>query len=88
MSELAAHHAAADRRMSRARLRLLAVPALLLAYLLYVFLAFEGPRLIREADGENGRVLLADTVGHKVQVTRDNRSGEVEVAVEGERKGR
>jgi phosphonate transport system permease protein len=79
---------AADRRMARARLRLLAIPALLLAYLLYVFIAFEGPRLIAEADGENGRILLADMVSHKVHVTRDNRDGSVTVSVEGERKGR
>ncbi|MGR3484981.1 MAG: PhnE/PtxC family ABC transporter permease [Paracoccaceae bacterium] len=74
--------------MVRARAWALAVPTLILAYLVYVFFAFEGPALIREADGDNARVLLGDMVSHKVHVSRDNRDGSVEVAVEGERKGR
>ncbi len=82
------HHAAADRRFARARMWLLGVPALLLAYLIYIFFAFEGLALLREADGDNAVILMSDMVSHKVHVTRDNRDGTVEVAVEGERKGR
>ena len=87
-TDLGARHAAADRHFSRVRLWLVGVPALLLAYLVYIFFAFEGPALILEADGGNARILLADTVAHKVHVSRDNRDGSVEVAIEGERKGR
>ena len=74
--------------IARTRAWALAVPAVILAYLAYVFVAFEGAQLIRTASGENARILLADMVSHKVHVTRDNRDGSVEVAVEGERKGR
>ncbi|WP_371155780.1 phosphonate ABC transporter, permease protein PhnE [Jannaschia sp. 2305UL9-9] len=81
-------YAATDRHFSRTRLWLIGLPALLLAYLVYIFFAFEGPDLIRTADGDNARILLADTVSHKVHVSRDNRDGSIEVAIEGERKGR
>ena len=33
------------------------------------------------------RALVADTVGHKIHVERDNRTGDLEVAIEGERRG-
>ena len=88
MTGLAALHAAADRGMARRRLVLFGLPLLVLAYLAYVFVVFDGARLIREANGANGRILLADMVSHKVHVTRDNRDGSIEVSVEGERKGR
>jgi phosphonate transport system permease protein len=80
--------AGAHRHMARARIWAIAIPALVLAYLTYAFFAFEGPALIREADGGNARVLVSDMVSHKVHVSRDNRDGVVEVAIEGERKGR
>ena len=80
--------ARAHGHMRRARAWALTIPAVMLAYLVYVFFAFEGPALIRSADGDNARILLADMVSHKVHVTRDNREGSIEVAVEGERKGR
>ncbi len=83
-----AHYAAADRHLARARRWLIGIPAAMLAYLVYIFFAFEGPALIAEADGANARILVADTVSHKVHVTRDNRDGSIEVAIEGERKGR
>ena len=79
---------AAAAHLARARRWLIGVPVLLLAYLVYVFFAFEGPELIATADGENARILVSDTYSHKVHVTRDNRDGSVEVAIEGERKGR
>ncbi|MEM8851569.1 MAG: phosphonate ABC transporter, permease protein PhnE [Pseudomonadota bacterium] len=88
MTEITTHYAAAERHFARARLWLIGIPALLLAYLVYIFFAFEGPDLIRTADGQNARILVADTVSHKVHVTRDNRDGAMEVAIEGERKGR
>ncbi len=85
---LSAHYADADTRFVRARIWLIGLPLLVLAYLTYIFFAFGGPDLIRNADGKNGRILMADMVSHKVHVSRDNRDGGVEIAVEGERKGR
>lgn len=81
-------HAQARAHLRRVRLWAAATPLLALAYLAYVLLAFDVPGLIARADGENGRILLADMVSHKVHVSRDNRDGSVEIAVEGERKGR
>ncbi|PWJ21876.1 hypothetical protein SAMN05421539_101285 [Jannaschia seohaensis] len=75
-------YAVADRHFARARLVLIGLPALLLADLVRIFFAFEGPALIREADGGNARVLVSDMVRHKVHITRDNRNGSIEVAIE------
>jgi len=78
---------AADRVMTRKRIVAFALPGILLAYLVYVFFAFGVPELLQKASGENARALIADTYSHKVHVTRDNRSGDVRVAIEGENKG-
>ncbi|GGE20923.1 phosphonate ABC transporter, permease protein PhnE [Primorskyibacter flagellatus] len=64
-----------------------ALPLIVLAYLTYAFFAFDVPGLIRTASPENGQTLLRDSYSYKTHVTRDNRSAEVSIAVEGERKG-
>lgn len=78
----------ADRIFLRKRLVAFSVPALILAYLIYVFFAFNIPYVIEKANGDNARALVADTYSHKVHVTRDNRNAAVTVAIEGEKKGR
>jgi phosphonate transport system permease protein len=88
VTDLTAIYRSADAGLSRQRLWILGIPLVVLAYLVYVFVAFGVPRIIAEADGANGAILLRDMVSHKVHVTRDNATGEVEVAIEGERKGR
>ncbi len=88
MSDLSAYYTETSRGMARMRLWIFGIPLLVLLYLVFIFLAFDGPRVIAEADGENGAILMADMVSYKVHVTRDNGSGAVEIAVEGERKGR
>ena len=78
----------AERIFARKRMIAFGIPALILAYLTYVFFAFNVPGLIERADGDNARALVADTYSHKVHVTRDNRNGAVSVSIEGEKKGR
>ncbi len=73
------------RRKRRAAFAILGV---ILAYLTYTFFAFDIPGLWQRASAENARALVADTYSHKVHVARDNRSGAVTVAIEGEKKGR
>lgn len=70
------------------RLIALGVPALILAYFTYIFFAFDIPGLAQRAKMDNAAILLSDFWSHKVHVTRDNRSGDVQSAVEGEAKGR
>lgn len=65
-----------------------AIPAVIFAYLVYIFIAFDIAGLWQKASAENARALVADTYSHKVHVARDNRSGDVTVAIEGEKKGR
>ncbi len=78
----------ADRLFQRKRLMGFAMPAVILAYLTYIFFAFDLPGLAGRANMDNAVTLVSDSWSHKVHVTRDNRSGEVSYAVEGERKGR
>jgi phosphonate transport system permease protein len=64
-----------------------AIPAAILAYLIYAAISFDIAGLVQRARVENAAILLSDFWSHKTHVTRDNRSGAVEVAIEGETKG-
>ena len=75
------------RRFAVRKWRALAVPALVLAYLTYVFFAFDLAGLASRARPENAAILLGDFWSYKTHVTRDNRLGAVFAAIEGERKG-
>ncbi len=74
-------------RFARRRLAALAVPLAVLAYLAYAALAFDLAGLAGRARLDNAAVLLSDFWRYKTHVTRDNRSGAVNVAIEGEAKG-
>ncbi len=71
----------------RKRLISFGLPVLVLAYLTYIFFTFDISGLAQRADAENARTLVADSYSYKTHVARDNRSGEIEIAIEGERKG-
>nr|WP_319247810.1 phosphonate ABC transporter, permease protein PhnE [uncultured Celeribacter sp.] len=71
----------------RKRVMAFALPLLVLAYLVYAFFAFDVPGLIGSASLDNGHKLVRDTYSYKTHVERDNRTGEVAFAIEGERKG-
>jgi len=64
-----------------------ALPALVLAYLVYAFFAFDVPGLWGRASLDNAKTLVADAYSYKTHVTRDNADGAVKIAIEGERKG-
>ncbi|MBL4811444.1 MAG: phosphonate ABC transporter, permease protein PhnE [Rhodobacteraceae bacterium] len=65
-----------------------AFPAVIMAYFVYIFFAFDFPGLADRVSVENAQTLLSDSYSYKTHVTRDNRSGAVSIAIEGERKGR
>ncbi|OOY10938.1 phosphonate ABC transporter, permease protein PhnE [Thioclava marina] len=71
----------------RRRLRAFVVPLGILGYLIYILFAFDIPGLAAKARPENAAILLGDFWSYKTHVSRDNRSGEVTVAIEGERRG-
>ena len=79
---------AADVTRSFARKRRLAfaIPAAILAYLVYAAISFDVANLVQRARFDNAAILLSDFWSHKTHVTRDNRSGELTVAIEGESK--
>lgn len=74
-------------RFRRKRLMAFAVPVMVLAYLAYAAVAFDIAGLAQRARLDNAAVLLSDFWSYKTHVTRDNRSGALTVAVEGENKG-
>ncbi len=77
----------ADRLFHRKRLMGFGIPAVIAVYFAYIFFAFDLPGLAQRANLDNAVTLASDSWSHKVHVTRDNRSGEIRYAVEGERKG-
>ncbi len=76
-----------DRIFNRKRVVNFGLPGLVVLYLIYVFFAFDVPGLADRANWENGKTLVSDSYSYKTHVTRDNRTGAVSVAIEGERKG-
>ena len=74
-------------RFDRRRRLAFAIPLLILTYLTYTVFAFDLPGLAARARLDNAAILLSDFWSHKTHVTRDNRSGKVSVAIEGEAKG-
>ena len=77
----------ADRLFNRKKLMSFGLPAMVLAYLTYIFFAFDIPGLAQRFEVDNARALVADSYSYKTHVTRDNRTGEISAAIEGERKG-
>lgn len=78
----------AEKLFQRKRLFGFGIPAVIALYLVYIFFAFDLLGLMQRANMDNAVTLASDSWSHKVHVTRNNRTGEVEYAVEGERKGR
>lgn len=77
----------ADKLFARKRLIAMSVPAVLVAYAIYVFVVFDFLGLAERASFENAKTLVADSYSYKTHVERDNRNGDVIYAIEGERKG-
>ena len=72
---------------TRKRRMAFAIPAVILTYLVYAAISFDLAGLAQRARFDNAAILLGDFWSHKTHVTRDNRTGTVEVAIEGESKG-
>src|SRR6056297_1760563 len=74
--------------LRRKRLTAIGVTAAIFVYFVYIFFAFDIPKVVENIDGDDARILISDSYSYKTHVARDNRTGEVAVAIEGERKGR
>ncbi len=72
---------------ARRRLFAFGIPAVILVYLTYTFFAFDIPGLAQRARLDNATILMSDFWSYKTHVTRDNASGNLVVAIEGENKG-
>ena len=66
--------------IARKRRLALAVPVLLTASLAHVWVAFDVGSAAEPARMDNARILVAGSQGHKVDVTRDGRSGSLDIA--------
>lgn len=72
---------------TRKRRLAFAVPVLILIYLTYAAISFDIASLAQRARWDNAAILLSDFWSHKTHVTRNNGTGELEIAIEGEAKG-
>lgn len=77
----------AQRRFERKRLMSFALPGLIVAYFIYIFVAFDIAGLKDRINVGNAATLVSDIYSYKTHVTQDNRDGAIEIAIEGERKG-
>ena len=84
---LAPTREAVTRMFARKRMVAFGLPAVVLAYLVYIFFAFDIAGLAGRAKTENAAILVSDFVSYKTHVTRDNRNGAISYAIEGENKG-
>ena len=73
-----------ERSMQQRKFTALALPALILAYLLYAAVSFDVLGVASWARMENAKILLSDFWSYKVHVTRDNRSGRVTSSLDGD----
>ncbi len=85
---LAERQLQAEKLITRKRTVTYAVPAVILAYFAYIFFAFDIAGLSQRAQLQNAATLASDSWSYKTHVTRSHRSGEIDYAIEGERKGR
>jgi phosphonate transport system permease protein len=76
-----------SRNFARKRRMAFAIPAAIIAYLVYAAISFDVAGLVQRARFDNAAILLGDFWSHKTHVTRDNRNGALEIAIEGEMKG-
>ncbi len=79
--------AQADALFKRKRVVNFGMPAVVLAYFVYVFFAFDIIGLADRARMDNAAILVSDAYSYKTHVTHDNRNGGLTFAVEGENKG-
>ena len=77
-----------DALFRRKRLFALSVPAMIVAYLAFIFVSFDIAGLGDRMNVQNAQKLVSDVYSYKTHVARDNRNGTLEIAIEGERKGR
>ena len=76
------------RQQDRRKYLSFALPGVILAYLVYAAISFDLAGLAARARMDNAAILLGDFWSYKTHITRDNRTGEVTAAIEGEAKGR
>ena len=78
---------AATQAIGRKKYAITGALAVLSAYLIYVVIAFDVVGLSQKASLDNAKILVSDSYSYKVHVTRDNRSSDVSIKIEGETKG-
>ena len=61
--------------IKRRSLLCFAIPGVILAYLVYVFFAFEVRDTLEDLKLDNAAILVGDSYSYKTQVSHNNRSG-------------
>lgn len=73
-------------QFSRKKITTMAVPVIILAYFVYIFVSFDMAGLGGRINLNNARTLVSDTYSYKTHVAQDNRDGSIALSIEGERK--
>ena len=72
---------AAIQAIGRKKYAIIGALAVLSAYFIYVFIAFDVVGLSQKASLDNAKILVSDSYSYKVHVTRDNRSSDVSIKI-------
>lgn len=79
----------AEKRIIQMRMVAFAVPIIIIAYLIYIAIAFDFVGVSQKAKLDKASTLIADSYSYKTHVTKSNRGKEqFSIAIEGEKKGR
>ncbi len=78
----------AEKRIIQMRMVAFAVPIIIIAYLIYIAIAFDFVGVSQKAKLDKASTLIADSYSYKTHVTKSNRGKEqFSIAIEGEKKG-
>ena len=89
MSELVLHNIKAqiDQLYLRKRFVSFGIPSIIVLYLIYIIITFDVINVAKSASATNARTLIGDSYSYKTHVRRDNRSSDISIKIEGEKKG-
>jgi phosphonate transport system permease protein len=76
-----------DQLYLRKRFVSFGIPSIIVLYLIYIIITFDVINVAKSASATNARTLIGDSYSYKTHVRRDNRSSDISIKIEGEKKG-
>ena len=75
-----------DQLYLRKRFVSFGIPSIIVLYLIYIIITFDVINVAKSASATNARTLIGDSYSYKTHVRRDNRSSDISIKIEGEKK--